>query len=81
MTAPKHLTASGGAEASSVGRFLRLPEVKRETGLSRPTIYRQIKAGKFPRPRRIGLQAVAWRACDIEQWKRERLPADFSNRT
>ena len=53
-------------------RFMRRKEVERETGLSRPTIYRQIAAKKFPPPRRIGVQAVAWLASEIEQWKRER---------
>lgn len=67
------------SDPTPIGPMLRLPDVKRETGLSRPTIYRQIKAGLFPRPRRIGVQAVAWRACDIEKWKRDRLPADFSD--
>lgn len=55
--------------------LLRRPEVERLTGLSRPTIYRQIKAGQFPRPRRIGVQAVAWLASEIEAW-RQALPTN-----
>jgi prophage regulatory protein len=53
-------------------RLLRRPEVERETGLSRPTIYRQMEAGNFPRPRRIGAQAVAWLQSDIDAWKATR---------
>ncbi|WP_375290877.1 helix-turn-helix transcriptional regulator [Qipengyuania sp.] len=53
-------------------RFLRRPEVETETGLSRATIYRLMNRGDFPRPRRIALQAVAWRASDIENWKASR---------
>lgn len=34
-------------------RFLRLPEVRKRVGLSTPTIYRHIAAGRFPRPVRI----------------------------
>jgi len=52
--------------------LLRRPEVERETGLSRATIYRQIEAGTFPRPQRIGRRAVAWRASSIEAWKQSR---------
>jgi prophage regulatory protein len=60
------------AEQISAGdRLLRRKEVERLTGLSRPTIYRQMAAGTFPRPRRIGVQAVAWFASEIDQWKRD----------
>ena len=65
--------------SGEMGRLLRRRDVEIETGLSRATIYRQIKAGTFPRPRRIGVQAVAWPASDIEHWKRARPAADFSN--
>lgn len=50
--------------------LLRRKEVERQTGLSRATIYRQMAAGTFPQPRRIGVQAVAWFASEIEAWKR-----------
>jgi predicted DNA-binding transcriptional regulator AlpA len=35
-------------------RFLKLPEVRRITGLSRSSLYRKIADGKFPRPIRLG---------------------------
>lgn len=66
------------AQQPASDRLLRRKEVERETGLSRPTIYRQIAAGKFPRPRRIGVQAVAWLSSDIEEWKRQ-LPVVMPN--
>ncbi len=31
-------------------RFIRLPELKTIVGMSRSSIYRQIEAGKFPKP-------------------------------
>ena len=49
-------------------RFLRRPEVEARTGLSRSTIYSAMDRGTFPRPRRIGKRAVAWREGDIERW-------------
>lgn len=55
------------------GPLLRRKEVERETGLSRPTIYRLMSTGQFPRPRRIGLRAVAWSSTEIQAWK-EALP-------
>jgi len=48
--------------------ILRLREVIRLTGLSRPTIYRRISAGTFPKQIMLGERAVGWRAHEINQW-------------
>ncbi|ARU15935.1 helix-turn-helix transcriptional regulator [Croceicoccus marinus] len=55
--------------SQSIGPLLRRPEVERETGLSRSSIYARMELGTFPRPRRIGLRAVAWPAAEVEAWK------------
>ena len=52
--------------------LLRRQEVEHQTGLSRTSIYRMMAEGTFPRPRRIGRQAVAWPASAIEAWKASR---------
>lgn len=57
------------SKAMSIGPLLRRPEVERQTGLSRSTIYEKMEAGTFPRPRRIGRRAVAWPEAEIEAWK------------
>ena len=49
-------------------RLLRLPEVKTRVGMSRSTIYRYVNDGLFPRPRRLGLAAIAWNESDIVHW-------------
>ena len=38
--------------------ILRLPDVKRSTGLSRSTIYQRITRGTFPKPVSLGGRAV-----------------------
>ncbi|MFP3926011.1 helix-turn-helix transcriptional regulator [Pseudomonas sp. W5-36] len=59
---------------------IRLPEVRRITGLSTATIYRMAVGGKFPHQGKIGEQAVAWIRAEVEQWAaskaeaRKRLP-------
>jgi prophage regulatory protein len=75
---PTNSTPSHPAPHPNRKRFLRLPQVKESTGLSRTTIYRQIAAREFPRPINIGPRAVAWIEADILQWmeKRERLSRD-----
>ena len=43
--------------------------VEKLAGISRATIYRMIKAGKFPRPVSIGTGAVRWKQSDITAWQ------------
>lgn len=59
-------------DAAPMGRLLRRPEVERETGLSRSSIYRLMDEGKFPRPRRTAYRAVAWASVEIDVWKASR---------
>ena len=54
-------------------RLIRLPEVISITGLSRSSIYAQIKAGKFPAPISIGPRMSAWDSDLIEAWVSERI--------
>ena len=49
-------------------RLIRRPDVEALTGLSRSTIYAYMQRGEFPRPRRIGRQAVGWIESEIEAW-------------
>ena len=44
--------------------------VEKQAGISRATIYRMIKAGKFPRPVSIGTGAVRWKQSDITAWQK-----------
>jgi len=43
--------------------------VEQLSGLSRATIYRLIKLGKFPRPLSIGTGSVRWRQSDVIAWQ------------
>jgi len=49
--------------------LLRRKAVEQQSGLSRATIYRMIKADKFPRPLSIGTGAVRWRQSDLTAWQ------------
>ena len=50
-------------------RLNTLAEVREQTGLSKPTIYKMIHAGTFPPPVRIGTKAVRWRYEDLMKWE------------
>ena len=56
-------------------QFLRLPAVLAMVGKSRTAIYRDIQAGVFPAPIRIGARSVAWDSTAIEMWQTERIAA------
>ncbi|MXX35305.1 MAG: AlpA family phage regulatory protein [Gemmatimonadetes bacterium] len=56
---------------------LNLREVEDETGLNRSTIYRQMKAGKFPKPDRLTTRRVGWRREDIKAWQDSRKSAEY----
>ena len=49
-------------------RLLRLRDVIDATGVPRSTIYAWVASGEFPRPRRLGPRAVAWRSDEIHSW-------------
>jgi prophage regulatory protein len=50
----------------------KINEVILRSGLSKTSIYRNIKDGTFPAPVKIGKRAVAWRTEDLEKWLSER---------
>ena len=52
-------------------RFLRRRQVEDMTGLSRPTIYRKMERGAFPRPVRLSKSCVRWIEADVLKWMDE----------
>jgi prophage regulatory protein len=48
--------------------LLRIDHISAITGLSVPTIYRQMGIGAFPRPLKITNSARAWRLSEIMAW-------------
>ena len=63
----------------ATGRYLRLPDVKAETGLGKTSIYNLIREGEFPKPVKISSRAVAWREGAIEAWKADRQAQSDQN--
>lgn len=54
-------------------RFARMQNVLQITGLGRTTVYRLMKAGKFPQPVELGPNTRAWIADEVESWCAERI--------
>jgi prophage regulatory protein len=57
--------------------IVRRRDLKAATGLSPATIYRMMKDGDFPRPKKIGRQAVGWPQSMIDAWLATRPTTDI----
>ena len=55
--------------------FLRLPQVKAFTGLSKFSIYARIGEGTFPKQISLGPRLVVWVESDIQNWIAEQVSA------
>jgi predicted DNA-binding transcriptional regulator AlpA len=53
--------------------FIRLPDVRKATGLGRSTIYRLISEGQFPKPIKLAARSVAWCSAEIAAWMSTRM--------
>ena len=49
-------------------RFLTRREVEARCGIARTTIYRLMRAKRFPEPIRVGDRAVRWSSVALEVW-------------
>jgi prophage regulatory protein len=49
-------------------KLLRIGEVADRVGLSRDSIYRLARQGRFPPPLELGPHSSAWREHDVQAW-------------
>jgi prophage regulatory protein len=55
--------------------LIRLPQVRKTTGLSKSTIYARIAEGTFPKQIPLGPRLVVWVESDIQNWIAEQVSA------
>ena len=53
--------------------LLSRAEVERVTSLTTSVLYREMAAGRFPRPVRVSLGRVAWVSSDVDLWREARI--------
>lgn len=53
-------------------RFLRLNQVRELVPVSHTTIWEWVKAGKFPKPIKLGPKTTVWDASSVSEWMEER---------
>ena len=56
----------------------RLPDVLRQTGLSRSTIYELISRDDFPHQVQLGGRAVGWIAVEVLDWIHSKVDSSSS---
>lgn len=66
------MSAEHAPQRGDGARIMRLPEVRRLTGLGRSTIWRLERANAFPRRILLGENAVGWYAHEIYNWLESR---------
>ena len=57
--------------------FVRLPQVKQMTCLSKSSIYRLMDAGEFPKQVALGSRSVVWVKSQVEDWCAQKVSIAF----
>ena len=61
-------------EAVGIPQLITLPEVVGITGISKSEIHRRMKAGRFPKPVKLGSgRCTRWSIGEISAWVNDRL--------
>ena len=68
-----HPHDSGHGRTVAIPHLIRLPEVKRRTGLGRSAIYARVKSGEFPQSVPLTAHARAWVAEEVDLWCSARI--------
>ena len=59
--------------SQSTTRIIDMTELLKRIPASKPTIYRWVSQGRFPRPRKYGIQLSGWPESEINAWIEERM--------
>ena len=56
-------------------QFIRLPQVREITTLSKSSIYRLMEEGDFPKQHALGARTVVWSKSQVEEWCAQKMSA------
>jgi predicted DNA-binding transcriptional regulator AlpA len=63
-----HASALSPSAEPQSPRFLRFHDVSRRVGLSRSSLWRMERAGRFPQRHQLSANSVGWWEPDIDEW-------------
>jgi predicted DNA-binding transcriptional regulator AlpA len=75
LVVPDTRKAPAFVPSESASDLIRLPEVKKLTGISASKIYQMISAGEFPPQVKLGDRAVAWVRGEVWEWRQKQIDA------
>ena len=67
-TKPPEAKQQTAAQDPEPRRIMRLQEVRRLTSLSRSTVWREVRKGRFPQPFKLCSTSIAWYSDEIVAW-------------
>lgn len=50
------------------GAYMRQPQVLEVVPFSAPTLWRKVRAGTFPQPKKLSERVTAWSAGQVREW-------------
>jgi prophage regulatory protein len=53
---------------ATISKLLSRRETMAAVGVSSPTLWRLVRRGEFPSPRRAGLRRLVWDAGEVQEW-------------
>ena len=56
-----------------MNKILRLPDVMKNTGLAKSTIYKMVARRQFPTSIALGVKAVGWLESDVQAWIEQKI--------
>jgi prophage regulatory protein len=58
---------------SEHNRITRIPEIVKQTGLPKSSIYALLKEGKFPKPVQLSRRCIGFVESEIQAWIQSRI--------
>lgn len=68
LESPRNAIEAAETHFGRPARFIRLPEVKAMTALSRATVYRRMKALRFPQSITLSSRLTVWIDLEVQAW-------------
>jgi len=69
------MTKTAPSEPTPIVRFMPKPEVLGVTGFSATTLWREIRAERFPPPIQVSPNRVGWLESQVREWQKARIEA------
>lgn len=59
-------------------KYLSTAQVLQNLGVSKQTLWRWVRVGKFPAPVKLSERRIAWRERDVRAWEASRAPVPYA---